>query len=277
MKWLVLPAQGLAIKMIKFLAQEVRLFIVAIQFLTRLPMPILANYQPLWLQQSAKYFPLTGVLIGSLTALVFAVLFWLINPWVAAIGSTAFSIRLTGAFHEDGLADTCDGLGGSFTCEGALTIMKDSRLGTYGTLGLVMALALKVSLLASLNLPLAVVALVLVHGFSRFFSILLLSFLPYAGDIEHAKAKPMAQSLDKRQAAFALLTLLPSLLLPCLLLGSLPISLLFTALVFMLLATSYMARLLNRRLGGYTGDGLGATQQLSEVAGYLAFAALANV
>ncbi len=265
----VLKNKGLKTEDLK---QEIRLFLVAVQFLTRLPVPTFTNYQPSWLQQSARYLPLTGLLIGGLTALVFAALYWLINPWVAAIGSTAFSIRLTGAFHEDGLADTCDGLGGSFTREGALNIMKDSRLGTYGTLGLVMALALKVSLLASLSLPLAVVALVLAHGFSRFFSILLLSLLPYAGDIEHAKAKPMAHSLNKHQATFALLTLLPSLALPCLLLGNLPISLLFTALIFMLLATSYMARLLNRRLGGYTGDGLGATQQLSEVAGYLALA-----
>lgn len=263
-------------KLTAILKQEARLFLVAVQFLTRLPVPAFANYQPIWLQQSARYLPLTGLLIGGLTALVFATLFWLINPWVAAIGSTAFSIRLTGAFHEDGLADSCDGLGGSFTREGALNIMKDSRLGTYGTLGLVMALALKVSLLASLSLPLAAVALVLVHGFSRFFSILLLSFLPYAGDVEHAKAKPMAQSLDKRQAVFALLTLVPSLYLPYLLLGSLPINLLFTALVFMLLATAYMARLLHRRLGGYTGDGLGATQQLNELAAYLAFAILAG-
>lgn len=261
---------------IKDLKQEVRLFLVAVQFLTRLPVPAFNKYQPAWLQQSAKYFPLTGLLIGSLTALVFAGLFWLINPWVAAIGSTAFSIRLTGAFHEDGLADSCDGLGGSFTREGALHIMKDSRLGTYGTLGLVMGLALKISLLASLSLPLAVIALVLAHGFSRFFSILLLSFLPYAGDLEGAKAKPLTQSLNKQQAVFALLSLLPSLLLPCLILGSFSLGSLLLAWLLMLLATSYMARLLNRRLGGYTGDGLGATQQLTELAAYLAFAVLAG-
>jgi len=261
-------------KLVEYFIHEIKLLCVAIQFLTRLPIPALKNYQEVWLEQSARYFPLTGLLIGSLTALVFAALFWLLNPWIAALGSTAFSIRLTGAFHEDGLADTCDGLGGSFTKEGALNIMKDSRLGTYGTLGLVMALALKTTLLASLNLPFAVVALILAHGFSRFFSLLVLSFLPYAGDAEHAKAKPLAKSLNKHQALFALLTLLPMLLAPYLLLGYLPISLLLTAFLFMLLATSYMSRLLSRRLGGYTGDGLGATQQLSEIACYFAFAVL---
>ncbi|GLR65063.1 adenosylcobinamide-GDP ribazoletransferase [Marinospirillum insulare] len=259
-------------RLIKRLGMEARLLLVAIQFLTRLPVPSLANYQASWLQQSARYLPLTGLLIGSLTALVFAGLFWLINPWVAAIGSTAFSIRLTGAFHEDGLADSCDGLGGSFTREGALHIMKDSRLGTYGTLGLVMGLALKISLLASLSLPWALVALVLGHGFSRLFSILLLTFLPYAGDLEHAKAKPLAQSLGKHQAAFALLTLLPSLYLPYYLLAEAALAPLLLAFGLMLLATAYMTRLLKRRLGGFTGDGLGATQQLCELAGYLALA-----
>src|SRR5690554_4624614 len=95
--------------LVQRLVHEAKLFSVAVQFLTRLPVPAFNHYQPIWLQQSARYFPLTGLLIGGLTAGVFALLFWLISPWVAAIGSTAFSIRLTGAFHEDGLADSCDG------------------------------------------------------------------------------------------------------------------------------------------------------------------------
>ena len=255
------------------LGHELRLLLVAIQFLTRLPVPVLPNYQTEWLQQSARYFPLVGLVVGGLTAGVFALLFWLFNPWIAAIGSTAFSIRLTGAFHEDGLADTCDGLGGGFTRERSLEIMKDSRLGTYGTLGLVLALALKVALLASLPLLWALLALVLAHGFSRFFSIILLSFMPYGGDTEQAKAKPLAQQLGHKQAAFALFTLLPALLLGFWLL---PWPVYFWLLPFglMLLACYYMARLLHKKLGGFTGDGLGATQQLTELAFYAGAAAL---
>ncbi|SFX49703.1 adenosylcobinamide-GDP ribazoletransferase [Marinospirillum alkaliphilum] len=255
-------------KYIQRLRHELKLLLVAIQFLTRLPVPALPDYQPQWLHQSARWFPFTGLLVGSLTAGVFALLFWLFNPWVAAIGSTAFSIRLTGAFHEDGLADTCDGLGGGFTRERALEIMKDSRLGTYGTLGLVLALALKVALLASLPLLWAVVALVLAHGFSRWFSILLIHRLDYAGDLDHAKAKPLAQHLSLQQALFALATLSPALLLSHLLLPDTQWYGWLLPLLLMLLTGWYMARLLHRRLGGYTGDGLGATQQLTELAAY---------
>lgn len=260
-------------KVLSCLGHELRLLLVAIQFLTRLPVPALPQYQAEWLQQSGRYFPLVGLVVGGLTASLFALLFWLFNPWIAAIGSTAFSIRLTGAFHEDGLADTCDGLGGGFTRERSLEIMKDSRLGTYGTLGLVLALALKMALLASLPLLWALVALLLAHGFSRFFSIILLSFMPYGGDIEQAKAKPLAQQLSGQQAAFALLTLLPALWLGGWLLQW-PVYFWLFPFALMLLTCYYMARLLHKKLGGFTGDGLGATQQLTELAFYTGAAAL---
>ncbi|WP_114418334.1 adenosylcobinamide-GDP ribazoletransferase [Marinospirillum perlucidum] len=261
-------------KWIARLRHEARLLLVALQFLTRLPLPKLKAFQPEWLELSARYFPLTGFLIGLATAAVFAALSFIFNPWVAAIGSTLFSILLTGAFHEDGLADTCDGLGGSFTREGALQIMKDSRLGTYGTLGLVMALALKVALLASLPLETAVVALLLGHSVSRLGSLLLLLLLDYAGDPEHAKAKPLATRLNQLQLIYASALLLPPLLLTFILLpfpGWKPLAL---SGLLMLLASLYMARLLKRKLGGHTGDGLGATQQLTEIACYLGIAAL---
>jgi len=260
-------------KALTLLSHELRLLVVALQFLTRLPMPALSHYQAEWLQQSARYFPLAGLVVGGLTACVFALLFWWFTPWVAAIGSTAFSIRLTGAFHEDGLADTCDGLGGGFTRESSLQIMKDSRLGTYGTLGLVLTLGLKIAFLASLPLTYALVALVLAHGLSRFFSIILLNFMSYGGDIEHAKAKPLAQHLSLMQAGAALIPLLPALWLASWFLPW-PLYFWLLPLVLMLLACLYMARLLYRKLGGFTGDGLGATQQLTELAFYAGVAAL---
>lgn len=258
-------------RLIPTLRHECRLLLVAIQFLTRLPTPALKNWQDSWLQDSARYFPLTGLLVGLLTAGVFWLLSWLFNPWVAAIGSTAFSVRLTGAFHEDGLADTCDGLGGGLTRERALAIMKDSRLGSYGTLGLILALLLKVALLASLPLTTALIALILAHAFSRLAAILLLARLPYAGDPEHAKAKPLASSLQPGQAVYALLTLLPALLLALWLEPAVSLQLL-PAFALLLLITLYLARLLQQRLGGFTGDGLGATQQLAELAFYLGMA-----
>ncbi len=256
---------------------EIRLLLVAIQFLTRLPVPEFTNYQPQWLHQSSRHFPAVGLVIGLLCAAVFWMGSSLFNPLVGAVISTAFGIRLTGAFHEDGLADTCDGLGGGLTREHTLTIMKDSRLGTYGTLGIGLTLLLKITLLASLPLSVAMVALLIGHSASRLLCISLIALLPYGGELEHAKAKPMAQQLTPLQgllsSGWLLLTaILVMIVFPNALL-QISIGQWLLALILSLLTTDYMRRLLRRRLGGYTGDGLGATQQLSEVAIYAGLAA----
>lgn len=259
------------------LKYEYRLLLVAIQFLTRIPVPEFTNYQPQWLHQSSRHFPAVGLLVGLLCALVFWLTCMIFTPLVAAVLSTVFSIKLTGAFHEDGLADSCDGLGGGLTRARTLTIMKDSRLGTYGTLGLVSALLIKITLLASMPMTTALVALIIGHSASRLLSISLIAMLPYGGEIEHAKAKPMAQQLTRLQALIAS---------GWLVLGGVLVLIMFPetmrqlgiwhwllALMLALIATDYMRRLLRRRLDGYTGDGLGATQQLSEVAIYAGLAA----
>ena len=259
------------------LSYEARLALVAIQFLTRIPIPTFRKYDPQWLHQSSRYFPAVGLLIGILCAGVLWLASLLFTPLVAAVISTAFGIKLTGAFHEDGLADSCDGLGGGLTRERTLEIMKDSRLGTYGVLGLVSALLLKISLLAAMPLSIAMVALIVGHTASRLFCISLLTLLPYGGEIEHAKAKPMAQQLTPLQGFYSSGWLILAIILVALIF---PNSMLqiglgkwLLALILALVATDYMRRLLRRRLDGYTGDGLGATQQLSEIAIYIGLAA----
>ena len=256
---------------------EWQLLLVAIQFLTRIPIPAMPEYQPQWLHQSSRYFPAVGLLIGLLCAFVFWLASLLFNPLVASIISTAFGIKLTGAFHEDGLADTCDGLGGGLTRERTLTIMKDSRLGTYGTLGLVSALLLKVSLLAGMPASVAPIALIIGHSTSRLLCISLIALLPYGGDVEHAKAKPMAQQLTPIQALISSAWVLVALILVTIIfpttIRQISLAQWLLALLLAVIATDYMRRLLRRRLGGYTGDGLGATQQLSEVAIYMGLAA----
>lgn len=264
-------------RLIQRIKHECLLLLVATQFLTRIPVPEFTNYQPQWLHQSSRHFPAVGLLIGLLCALVFWLSSSLFNPLVAAVISTAFSIKLTGAFHEDGLADTCDGLGGGLTRERTLTIMKDSRLGTYGTLGLVSALLLKVTLLASMPLLVALVALIIGHTASRLLSISLIALLPYGGEIEHAKAKPMAQQLTPVQGLIASGWLLVGFAVVIAMfpetMRQISIWQWLLALILALIATDYIRRLLHRRLDGYTGDGLGATQQLSEVAIYAGLAA----
>lgn len=259
------------------LRYEWTLLLVAVQFLTRIPVPAFHHYQPEWLHQSSRHFSAVGLLVGVLCALVFWITSLVFTPLVGAVMSTAFGIKLTGAFHEDGLADTCDGLGGGLTRERTLTIMKDSRLGTYGTLGLVSALLIKITLLASMPTGVAIVALIIAHSASRLLCISLIALLPYGGDIEHAKAKPMAQQLTLSQAMIAGFWVLASLLIMVVVFPSTvaQISLAngLLAVILALIATDYMRRLLKRRLEGYTGDGLGATQQLTEVAIYAGLAA----
>lgn len=265
----------------QFVKHEWRLLLVAVQFLTRLPVPQFANYNPQWLHQSSRHFPAVGLLVGLLCAGVFWLGNILFTPLVAAVMSTAFGIKLTGAFHEDGLADSCDGLGGGLTRERTLEIMKDSRLGTYGVLGLVSALLLKISLLTAMPLSVAIVALIIGHTASRLLCISLLALLPYGGEIEHAKAKPMAQQLTPLQGLLSsgwllLAGVLVLLLFPATV-QQIGVWQWLLALLLGLIATDYMRRLLRRRLEGYTGDGLGATQQLSEIAIYIGLAASISI
>ena len=263
--------------MTQLIKHERRLLLVAVQFLTRLPVPSFTNYDPEWLHQSSRHFPAVGLLIGLLCAGVFWLGSVLFTPLIAAVISTVFGIRLTGAFHEDGLADSCDGLGGGLTRERTLTIMKDSRLGTYGVLGLVSVLLLKITLLAAMPPSVAIVALIIGHTASRLLCISLLALLPYGGEIEHAKAKPMAQQLTLLQGVLSSGWLLLAGILVMAIFPSgmqqIGLSQWLLALSLALIATDYMRRLLRRRLDGYTGDGLGATQQLSEVAIYMGLAA----
>lgn len=261
----------------QFIRHEWILLLVAVQFLTRLPVPPFKNYEPQWLHQSSRHFPAVGLLVGLLCAGVFWLASVLFTPLVAAVMSTAFGIKLTGAFHEDGLADSCDGLGGGLTRERTLAIMKDSRLGTYGVLGLVSALLLKIALLAAMPLTVAIVALIIAHTASRLFCISLLTLLSYGGEIEHAKAKPMAQQLTPLQGLFSSGWLLVAGILVMVIfprvIQQIKLGQWLAALFLALFATDYMRRLLRRRLDGYTGDGLGATQQLSEMAIYAGLAA----
>jgi adenosylcobinamide-GDP ribazoletransferase len=181
------------------------------------------------------------------------------------------TIVLTGAFHEDGLADTFDGLGGAVSREKALAIMKDSRLGTYGTLALLTVLALKATALVTLGAQ-AVSALLLAHSASRALPVALIRGLPYAGDIEAAKAKPLSTQVSRVGVgvATAWTLVVAGGLVGAGLLGASAVAL---ALAVAALVALVMALWLRQRLGGFTGDTLGATQQLGELAIYLSLAA----
>ena len=253
---------------------ELRLFFIALQFLTRVPVPRWVGFEPGWLNDSARHFPAVGLCVGAVAALVLWAAAHAWTAWIAVLLSIGATLWLTGAFHEDGLADTADGLGGAVSRERALEIMKDSRIGTYGAVALLLVLALKGAALHAMALRdffAALAALPLAHAWSRAASVLLLAALRYGGDAEHAKAKPMAQQVSGQSLLTALVWALLAGAMACVAWSA---ATLLAAALAAAVTTAVMARWLWLRLGGFTGDTLGATQQVVEVVVYLTLAAL---
>jgi adenosylcobinamide-GDP ribazoletransferase len=251
--------------------QELRLFLTAIQFFTRIPVPAWVGHSPRQLNQAARYFPLTGIIVGTLSAAVLMIAA-LVLPLSLAVGlSMTASILITGAFHEDGLSDFTDGLGGGYTREKALEIMKDSRVGAYGAIALVMVLLLKYQSLLSLcgaHSQLYVAAtLIAAHSISRLMAASLMLTQRYIRDDDSARAKPAAQQIGPVSFIIALITGIASL--GILYIADAHAASVLTAVICALLMRIYLAWRLKKRLGGYTGDCLGAVQQLTELAFYL--------
>ena len=176
---------------------------------------------------------------------------------------------LTGAFHEDGLADLTDGLGGSMKREQALEIMKDSRIGSFGSLALIIALGSKISLLTLLgqkDIILACWALFGAHVSSRFTPLLVIRFQSHVGDEYGSKSKPLSDAISWSTFSLGTVWWLASLILLQFLYPDIPW---WGAVVGAGISLIWMFRLLAKRLGGFTGDGLGATQQICEIGFYL--------
>lgn len=267
--------------------------LLALQFFTRIPLPARVarwvGYSPALMKASTAHFPAVGWLVGGVAALVLGLVVWglagmsavpahdavwLLVALVAALLSTMATVLLTGAFHEDGLADVGDALGGSADRETALRIMKDSRLGTYGTITLLLVLLLKLCLLALLQVQGLAHAMLLVlamHVLSRWTALLLPQWLPYVGGTPVAaggtsKARSLLERLDRRILWVSSLWALPAVLLVARVAGGM---VLLGVMVTLLLVVGGLGRFFRRRLGGITGDCMGATQQLAEVSGYL--------
>lgn len=251
---------------------QLELFFTALGFFTRIPVPGWVPWSPERLNHAARYFPLVGWVVGAAAAAGFTLATLLLPTSVAVLLSIALTLRLTGAFHEDGWADTCDGLGGGWEKSQVLTIMKDSRIGTYGAAGLVLMLVTKAAALIELaahSPGLAAIALGVAHPLSRLASTSLIHSLDYVREDELSKAKPLARALNRHELAIACACgLLPLLLLP--------FAAAVLALILVAAVTLRARQVFQRRLGGYTGDCLGATQQASELACYLGILAAWN-
>ena len=241
------------------LRNEIEYFFGAIRFFTRLPVPAWVGHSSEALERSSRYFPAVGLIVGGLAAIVFAATSLVWPKTLAVLSSMAVTLYVTGAFHEDGWSDMVDGFGGGWSKTRILEIMKDSRIGSFGAVALVMMLLTKFCALVEIDLRLLPLALICGHAVSRLCAATLLHTLEYVRD--EGKAKPLATGIGRGGLAFATLcAALPLALLP-------PRQALLGVLLAAL-ATLWLARMYKRQIGGYTGDCLGATQQLAEVAFY---------
>lgn len=242
--------------------KEIRIFFTALMFFTRIPCPSYTDHDPEYLNRSAKYFTLVGIIVGSISALVFYLSQWIFPIEIALLLSFVASLLTTGAFHEDGFADVCDGFGGGWTKEKILDIMKDSRVGTYGLVGLILLMALKFSALHAIAIPLIVPTIISAHAISRLNSVSLIYTDEYARADLLSKAKPLATKMSTSDFLIACFFGLA----PLLWMGNFYI---FLCIIPLILIKLYFSRYFKKWIGGYTGDCLGTVQQVSEVVYYL--------
>lgn len=238
--------------------------LLALQFLTRLPVAPQSAYSESRFSASVRHYPLAGLIIGVLAALVFAFASRYLPHVIAVLLSTAVIMLLTGAFHEDGLADTFDGIGGGSTPEKSLAIMKDSRIGVFGMAALWVALAVKVSSLNSMDGALVIASLVSAHCMSRWSSVIAIASSKYVRD--EGTGKPTAAGISAPALLYAsIIGISPMIALYLLWSPAIAVG----AGVGLLFGHALIRWFYQPKIGGYTGDCLGAVQQVSELGVYL--------
>lgn len=246
--------------------RELDYFFAALRFFTRLPVPAWVGHSQDQLDHAARYFTLVGIVVGAIGAAVTEASALFLPMSLAILLGMGATLLATGAFHEDGFSDSCDGFGGGWEKTKVLAIMKDSRVGSYGAMGIAMMLLAKFYALgeieAGFEFPLLAWAMIAAHAVSRFAATTMIYALDYVRDDASSKSKPLARRMTKGELALAAVIAL----LPCALL---PWQQVLVALSLIALVTWCAARYFVRRIGGYTGDCLGATQQVTELTFYL--------
>ena len=252
--------------------KELHIFFTALMFYTRIPCPKNIDHNPDYLNKASRYFPLIGWIVGTISFIVYDVSVGVFTPEIAIVLSMIAGILTTGAFHEDGFADVCDGFGGGWTKEKILVIMKDSAIGAYGAIGLVLLFLVKFQAVSEVlttsslqNLLLFVAA----HSVSRLAAISIVFTHQYSREDASSKSKPIAQSYSWREVIGAFFFGL----LPLIVLSFFHWQMLLV-LVPVFITRFFLARYFQKWLDGYTGDCLGATQQVCEIIFYLSCIAL---
>ena len=237
-----------------------RQFLLAVQFLTRLPVPNRLATTEEELGRAAAFFPLVGIIVGGSTAGVYGLSLRVVSVWMAVFIALVFAAFITSGFHEDGLADTFDGLGGGWTKDRALEIMRDSRIGTYGALALIFLILGKYVTLTELHSEHVWRWLIVAHAAARWTVLPLCKWLPYARP--EGQGKLVAKQITATALIIGSITFLLTLLL-------FPARTALITIVVTIVVTFLSGLYYKRRLGGITGDCLGATNQLTELLLYL--------
>lgn len=252
--------------------KELHIFFTALMFYTRIPCPKNITHHPDYLNKATRYFPLIGWIVGTISFITFYIFSLFLSTESTVILAFIASILTTGAFHEDGFADVCDGFGGGWTKEKILLIMKDSAIGAYGAIGLVLLFLLKFKLLSEsillftdTNSYLKIFLLfVSAHALSRLAAISIIFTHEYSRDDATSKSKPIAKSNTWKEISGAFFFGL----IPLLALSYFKYQFLL-ALIPVFITRYFLARYFQKWIDGYTGDCLGATQQVCEVIYYL--------
>jgi len=248
--------------------REIDIFFTALSFFTRIPFPKWACFKKEYQHEAIKYFPISGAIIGSLTGLVFYLANLILPFNLSVMLSMGFTVLFTGALHEDGFMDVCDGFGGGWTRERILAIMKDSLIGAFGVTGIVFLIMTKFFCQYSISANQLPFVLIAAHSVTRMFAATFVNTHQYART-QNSKAKDYSQKLSSGNLLFTIIT------------GVLPIALLGNAKFFLILIPVYLCKILmgryfNKWIGGFTGDCIGATQQVSEIVFYLSYMVIFN-
>lgn len=250
--------------------RELKIFFTALMFYTRIPVPKSTGFSDEKLNKATRYLPFIGIIVGGTGAVAFLIS----NQWLSTDISLLFSITamilLTGAFHEDALSDFCDGFGGGYTTEKILSIMKDSRIGTYGAISLIILLLSKFVLLGEMETSQIPLILIAAHSISRLSPVILIFTSQYIRNDISSKSKPVGKKHSKLTLIVAIIFgILPLCFVPVQIALILPAAL---AAIFI-----YFRYYVHKKIGGYTGDVLGALQQFSEVGFYVTYLIAANM
>lgn len=239
-------------------------------FYTRIPCPKNITHHPDYLNKATRYFPFIGWIVGSISFIAYSLFAQFLSTEIAVIFSIVISVLTTGAFHEDGFADVCDGFGGGWTKEKILMIMKDSAIGAYGAIGLVLLFLLKFKLLSESvslftnNFFLVFLLFISAHSLSRLAAISIIFTHEYSREDASSKSKPIAKQFTWKEVFGSFFFGL----LPLFALSYFHFQFLFV-LIPIFITRYFLARYFQKWIDGYTGDCLGATQQVSEVVFYL--------